>query len=292
MIYDWMIWVLLLVGFAAAPFARLESLSKRQGIAAMILLTVTVALWSDLAFLFQNRTLPPISEIGSSLALLAALAVCATAWLRSEQRWPAWLALTFVVATVAIYCLSNSLSVACQRTCVSIRPGMTIPEVETRIARAFERRSDYHVVGGQFICPTRPINGTGQLWFGLRPNYVGLSEADMTIRFENGAAIDARASTLGIPWPKFPGELIAAIVLSVVCLLWLHPKTPQPDVPNISTIATQLQVARLHASHERRIPPPASTKRMLVSGARRKIRRFAFFGSEDRIEEVSKEDRV
>jgi len=281
--------LLMIVGFLAAPFASLTVRGSFVSASAAILLSATLAVLGCFSYAF-DRSIVPISSWWCAAAILMGVAICARVFIYHKARFALILGVALVCTVAGLHFFAVDFPRSCLRVQSSIQTGMTSNQVQSIVLREFAKCADYHVVERPGVVPT---NRPGYMVFELRPEYVDLSGGSLQVEFDDGKSTQARAMFEGVwlaPWDLLGGSVLCGICWWRLGRTGEGKATPRDD---IAAVFGRLQHVRALGYRLRSGKSPIFTKRTLMRSASKKVRQSAYFGgsaAESEAKEVVAED--
>jgi hypothetical protein len=280
--------LLLIVGFVAAPFASLRVQRSSARISAAILLTTTLSVLACFAYAF-DRSIVPISVLWCVAAMLMGVAICARVFIRHKARFALILGAALVGTIAGLHFFGVDFPRTCLRVQSSIQIDMTVEQVQSLVLREFAKCANYHVVVGPTVSPDRDF----RMQFDLRPEYVNLSGGILEVDFVRGRSTQARTTFEGI-WIA-PWDLLLGIILCAICCWRVGSAAEGEAAPRDDIVAVFGRLHHVRALGHRFHSGKSAilVKRDLMHSASEKVRQAAYFDrstSESEAKEVVAED--
>jgi hypothetical protein len=275
---EFLVLVLLIAGFVAAPFASLSDRARLPRIAATVLLMAVLAILGYFGFAFDRGYLLPEAWEACAFFVSIGVVICLLVYKRHRFGLALILGGALVVAVTGLHLFAMDFVRTCQRACVRVQEGMNAEQVRSIVSAEFVNCSAYRVVTG-------PADGWGNrdgyMSIDLRPLYADLEPGSIQVEFVNGRANKAWTSAVHSPLSvAMIWELIGSVVLITICAQRLCSTTKAGEMTAVITFdVLEERLQRIREQHYLRQAPDRSvlTKRTLIHCAGQRIRQLAFF---------------
>jgi|ERR1051326_1663009 hypothetical protein len=283
---EFLVLVLLVVGFAIAPFADLSAQRLWPRIAATVLLIAVLSVLGAFGFAFDRGYPWPEAWQACGFFVLLGIGISVFVYRRHKFGVALVLAGALVLAVVSLHFFAMDFVRTCQRACVRIQECSNADQVRSVVFAEFANRDDYRAVPGAAAARE---GRDGYMSFDLRPLYAHLRPESLQVSFANGRASKAWASAVQYPLsPLFVFELIGGTALCVVSFPRLCLATSrQKETAGISFPVLEERLQRLreqhyvwYTAHDRSV----LARRTLMQRAGRRIRQLAFFRRDENSE--------
>ena len=273
--------LLILIGFAAAPFAAAAAAGERglrARVATAALLASTTATIGFAAFALDCGFMRPWSWMICGSLVASGVSVCAYFSIVHRLRFPLVCGAALVLTILALHFFGLGVSGVCQRACGGLRKGMTAEQAKASVLSRLPELEKYRVIDREGFLPP---SGLGAFGFELRPNYTNLNGERITLWFDSQRFVGMTLSAVRFPEYFSPPVVGASMALCVVCLWRLWRKQIAPDLVS-QNIVGRLKAVRAEAC-ARYIPRKGGGmyRRALICFAGKRLQRLAYFSGRE-----------